>query len=308
MDRHRVKGYVYSLPERVVRSLAALAGGFVREIGEVTLPVRVRRSRLYRSLVDSTLRFVIEDIGQVEGAYADQSEAVQNFLVRRTAGNVLEVAGIVAFRASPVWVLAALADVSGAGRDLILDISEELKREGLLDRERRFETVDQLLDGLEQMAGRLAENVNTPPLDVAALREEWSKLRDEARRLPRASLPAPAAVWSRWREAKQVAAAQGRSVFQVSAAVAVSAIRQLPEDARWLSKAAAISARRTGRVLAQGLLDHYSAALAEMRQAGFLRYWMQEFQPYFAGALRQFSPERASLTEKLMNRRRGRIS
>jgi hypothetical protein len=302
MDRRRVQGYVYSLPERVVRSLAALAGGLLREVGEFTLPARVRRTRLYRSLVDSTLRFIIEDVGQVEGAYTEQGPAIENFIVRRSAGNVLEVAGIVAFRASPVWVLAALADLSGAGRDIILDISEELKRAGLLDRDRRFGTVDQLLDGLEQMAGRLAETVNTPPLDVADLRAEWSKLREEARRLPRARIPSPAALWSRWREAKQVAESQGRSVFQVSAAVAVSAMRTLPDDARWLSKAARISARRTGQVLAQGLLDHYSAAMAEMREAGFLGYWSREFRPYFAGALRQFSPARQSLTERFMRR------
>ena len=217
---------------------------------------------------------------------------------------MLEVAGILAFRASPVWVLAALADLSGAGRDLILEISEELKREGLLQPERRFETVDQMLDGLEQMAGRLAETVNTPPLDIASLRKEWSKLRQEARGLPRARIPAPAAVWSRWREAKQVAAAQGRSVFQLSAAMAVSAMRELPDDARWLSRAAAVSARRTGQVFAQGLLDHYSAALAQIRETGFLRYWSREFRPYFVGALRQFSPRRASLTEKLLTRGR----
>jgi hypothetical protein len=304
MDSRRVSAYLYSLPERVVRSLAALAGGVVREVGEHTLPARVRRTRLYRVLVDSTLRFIIEDIGQVAGAYPEQADALENFLVRRTAGNVLEMAGIVAFRASPVWVLAALADVSGAGRDLIFEIAEELKREGLLEPGRRFETVDQLLDGLEHMAGRLAETVNTPPLDVAGLRAEWSKVREEARRMPRASIPAPGLVWSRWREAKQVAAAQHRSVFQISAAMAVSAIRELPDDARWLSRAAVITARRTGQVLAQGLLDHYSAALAEIRETGFLTYWAREFRPYFAGALQQFSPNRASLTERLLNRPR----
>jgi hypothetical protein len=42
--------------------------------------------------------------------YPDTETLPQNFLARRTAGNAIEVLGIVAFRASPVWVLAALAD------------------------------------------------------------------------------------------------------------------------------------------------------------------------------------------------------
>ena len=39
--------YLLSLPERAVRSASALAGGLLRETGEVTLPEGVRQSRLY---------------------------------------------------------------------------------------------------------------------------------------------------------------------------------------------------------------------------------------------------------------------
>ncbi len=166
MDR----AYVYSLPERVVRSVSALAAGLLREAGELTLPARVRRTRLYSTMVDSTLRFLIEQVGQVEGTYPAEAGQAEAFLVRRTAGNVLELAGIAAFHASPVWVLAALADLSGAGRDLIGEIAAELQDEGLLERGRQFSTADDLLDGIEATAGRLAEIVNTPPLDAAGLR------------------------------------------------------------------------------------------------------------------------------------------
>src|SRR5688572_21583129 len=110
MTRNQLSDYVCSLPERVLRSVAGLAGGAARELGEVVLPARVRRSKLYTSLVDSTLRFLIEQVGQVEGAYGNDPALADDFLVRRAAGNVFEIAGIAAFHASPVWVLAALAD------------------------------------------------------------------------------------------------------------------------------------------------------------------------------------------------------
>jgi hypothetical protein len=188
VDRERLNPYIWSVPERLLRAISALAGGLLRETGEVVLPHRVRRTRLYQSVIDSTLRFVIEEIGRVEGAYlADQGDLPKDFLIRRTAGNALEIAGIVAFRASPVWVLAVLADISGTGRDLIGEVAEALKKEGLLEPGRSFENVDQLLDGLERTAGQLAETVNTPPLDVAGLREEWAKLRAEAHTIPLAN-------------------------------------------------------------------------------------------------------------------------
>jgi hypothetical protein len=295
-----LRPFLLSLPERLLRSVSALAGGLAREVGDLTLPVRVRRTRLYTTLVDSTLRFLIEQVGQVEGAYPAGTDLPTDFLVRRTAGNAVEVAGIAAFHASPVWVLAALADLSGAGRELIADISSTLQRDGLLEAGHNFENADQLLDGIERAAGRLADSINTPPLDVAGLKEEWAKFRAE---VPRANLPSPAALYEEWRELKREAAAQGRTVTELSSAMAVSAVRRLPGNARWLSRAAVVSVRRTGQVLGQALLDHYTCTLDEIRRTGYARYWMREFRPYFAGALRQFSPRHPSLTERLLKPR-----
>src|SRR5207247_11355317 len=108
------------------------------------------------------------------------------------------------------------------------------------------------------------------------------------------------------RDLKQEAAAQGRSVTELSSAIAVSAIRKLPDNARWLSRAVRISARHTGQVLGRGLLEHYRSTLAEIRETGYVRYWGREFKPYLAGALRQFSPKQATATERLLEWRRER--
>src|SRR6185436_3248408 len=128
-----LRNFLLSLPERGIRSLTALAGGLVREVGEISIPRTVRRSQLYQNLVDATLRFLIEQVGQVKGVYSSEEALSENFLVRRAAGNGIELIGILAFRASPVWVLAALADASGTGRFLIREIAAALKQEGLLD-------------------------------------------------------------------------------------------------------------------------------------------------------------------------------
>jgi hypothetical protein len=306
MPREPLKAYCLSLPERIVRSISALAGGLMRELGEVTLPARVRRTRLYYNLVYTTTRFLIEQVGQVEGVYPADSEMGKDFLVRRTAGNVIETAGILAFYASPVWVFAALADVSGAGRDLVGEIAQSLEKDGLLEPGRRFDSMDQLLDGLERTSGRMAENINMPPLDAAGLAREWARIREEARRMPAAKLPTPAMVREEWQALQREAEAQGRSVFELSSVMAISAIRKLPDNALWLSRAAEVSVLRTGEVVAQALLEHYRATLREIRETGYLHYWIREFRPYLAGALRQFSPRRTSTTAKLLKWRESR--
>src|SRR5580765_598086 len=168
-----VKSYLLSFPERLFRSALGLGAGVAREVGEVALPDGIRRSQLYQNLVDATLRFLIEQVGGAEGVYTAEGALPDNFLARRTAGNAVEALGIVAFRASPVWVLAALADLCGIGRRLIPEMADALKAQGLLEKDAQFATVDQMLDGLERTSSHLASAVNTPPLDVKALRAEW---------------------------------------------------------------------------------------------------------------------------------------
>src|SRR5439155_12456442 len=119
---------------------------------------------LFRNLVESTLRFLIEQVGQLKDALPREEKLPEDFLVRRAAGNGIELIGILTFRASPVWVLAALADASGAGRFLVREITASLKAEGLLEPGAEFDTVEEMLVGLEASAGRLAATVNMPPL------------------------------------------------------------------------------------------------------------------------------------------------
>src|SRR5689334_9863662 len=171
--------YILSLPERVIRSLGALSGGLLREIGNVALPASVRRTTLYNTMVGVTLRFLIQEVGEVEGIYPSEGRLAESFLLQRGASHGIELLGILAFHASPVWILAALADATGGGGTLIQEIAQALQDEGLLDREVRFETMEQVLDGLERTSGHLATTLNLPPVDIPGLRREWAQFKED---------------------------------------------------------------------------------------------------------------------------------
>jgi len=294
--------YVLSLPERVIRSLGALSGGLLREIGNVALPASVRRTTLYRTMVEVALRFLIEEVGQVEGVYPDEHTLAGNFLLKRTASHGIELLGILAFHASPVWVLAALADVTGGGRRLIRELSQALEQEGLLEPGSRFETVDQVLDGLEKTSGHLATTLNLPPVDIPALRREWQQLKEEVRTIPPKRLPAIERVESLWERIQQTARQQGRPVFVVSSLMAISTVSHVPGSVLWLSRAARSAARRTGKVFGEAILDHYGEVLADIETTGLLEYWQREFRPYLKAAAEQFAPGRESWTERLLRK------
>ena len=300
------RAYLLSLPERLIRSTLGLGAGIAREMAAVALPNGIRHSQLYQNLVDATLRFVIEQVGSIEGVGSAERTLPDHFLARRTAGNAIELLGIVAFRASPVWVLAALADICGLGRHLIPEIAAALKTQGLLEEDAQFVSVDELLDGLEQTSSRLAATINTPPLDVAGLRSEWQAIRDHARDLQPADLPSRDAVRNVWAHLKQESERQERSVFETSSVVAVSAARALPDGMRWLSASARVGARRTGEVFAAALLDHYQQTLSEIGQIGYVTYAKRQLRPYIRACLNQYSPKQRTLTERLIEKLRGR--
>jgi hypothetical protein len=86
-----LRAYLASLLERTARAGAALTGGLVYETGEVLLPLAVRRSRLYQAIVGRLLRIMIELVGGVEGVYPSEEMQARELLVRKTAGNVVEL-------------------------------------------------------------------------------------------------------------------------------------------------------------------------------------------------------------------------
>ena len=296
------RAYLLSLPERVIRSALGLSAGLLREVGEVALPAGVRRGALYKSLVDTTLRYVIEEVGGAQGIYPTEQPPTADFLARRGAGHAVELLGIVAFRVSPVWVLAALADLSGLGRYLIPEIAEALKAEGLLHEATRFESVDQLLDGLERTSARLAQTINVPPLNVAELRKEWQTVRSQARGANPLQLPSPSAIGKQWEQLKDESTRQGRSIFETSSVMAIAAVRALPSKARWLSASTKVGARRAGKLLAADVLDGYSQILNELRQVGYLSYAKRQLSPYLRACVDQFSQQRRTLTQRLLER------
>jgi hypothetical protein len=91
-------------------------------------------------------------------------------------------------------------------------------------------------------------------------------------------------------------------VFEVSSLLAVSAVGELPERARVLSKSVGIVLRHGGAAVSNALLEHYRQSLTELRETGFVSYGVRQLAPYTQAALGAFAPERQTLTGKLLDR------
>jgi hypothetical protein len=294
--------YAASLPERTVRSLAALGAGALREASELALPASVRNSALYRATAGVGLRFFIEHVGEVRGIYPRQDPSAHKFVRRYAVGTSIELLSIANLLVSPVWVLAALGDATRVGKTVFLQIGDALKAEGLLEPNTHLETMDQLLDGLERTSTHLALTINMPPLDAPGLRREWNQFRKNLAALPQTQLPTAKDVESAWNRLRATSRNLNRSVFSVSAAMGDSAIRSVPEQMQRLSRSAAVAARTTGLVVGGVFLDHYAAASKDLKARGFAAYSLQHSRPYLVAAVRNLLPEKQSYTERFLSK------
>jgi len=280
--------YVASLPERLVRTAAVGAGGLVHETSEFVLPPPIRRSQLYQSTIGRLLRIVVEFMGGVTSEEAADSLDVKDLAVRKLAGNAVEVASLVAVGWSPLWLLAAAADVTGGTRAYLDTFVKELKTSGVLPSDADVSTADDLLAVLGNTSGQMADAIDIPPLALNDMRSSLSQFRQNAQ-----SLPDPRDMTQIFAEMNRAAAEQNRSLITVSSLVAAGAIQ---------------AGIQLGNV---HLFSFYRDSLAMIRTEGVPAYLQRISQPYLEAAARHLHPSSGTHTQRLLGRffglfRRGR--
>ena len=282
----RVARFIASLPERVVRAVAASLGGTVHEAAELLLPRLVRRSRLYEATAKNLLRITVELVGGVdrgENAAAGEVEPSPGKLaMRKGAGNAVELGSILAFGFSPLWLLAGAADVTRGTRVYLDALVAELKEARIIATDADLASVDELLAALEGASGTSARLIDIPPLEVEALKESLADLRENAQ-----SLPLPAELAAAYSGLVREADREERSLLEVSAGIGLA----------FLS-----SARKVGR---QHVLEPYSEDLKPVRNEGFASYALRVGRPYADAVVRHFDPSRETLTDRGIDRLAG---
>ena len=273
------RSYMASLPERTARAGAALAGGLVYEASEVVLPVVVRRTKLYQAIVGRLLRITIELVGGVEGVYPTEEMPARELLVRKTAGNAVELASFLAVGWSPVWLLAGASDLIGGSKVYLRALVAELRDAGMLAQEEDVSSFEELLSALEGTSGVLADTVDVPPLNVHSVRTSWQELQRQAADLPDAN-----GLEKIFSELQLAARREDRSILEISSVVALGAVH---------------AGVRLGNV---HIFDYYRSALRTIVEEGLLSFLRRTSTPYLTRAGSHFDPGSRTYSERLLRR------
>jgi hypothetical protein len=245
----------------------------------VVLPGAVRRSRLYQAIVGRLLRITIELVGGVEGVYPTEEMQARELLVRKTAGNAVEIASFMAVGWSPVWLLAGASDLVGGSKAYLRALVTELGDAGMLSAEDDVSSFEELLSALEGTSGVLADTVDVPPLNVAGVRTSWQELQTQA-----ADLPDAAGLEEIFVELQSAARQEDRSILEISSIVALGAVH---------------AGVKLGNV---HVFDYYRSALRMIVEEGLISFLRRTSTPYLTRAGSHFDPESSTYSERFLRR------
>ncbi len=286
----RTLAYVASLPERAIRTVAAATGGATRLATDTSLPRSFRKTNLYGFLIGNFQRFLIEDVGRVKGAYPSLASLPKDFLARKTVGDVVEAAGIVALRYSPLWFFALLSGAASGTRTFLKRVVRELKKDGALPKDARIGTAEDLLKALQKASLATTVPFDQPPLhfrDLGDLRRRITRDYKRLYRTTRKSMPSPESLW---RRLMKVRAKQAIPFLRLSGAMTLAGARA--------------AGRTTGGLFREKVIRSYAASIDEVKKEGFASYFAAAARPYLGAMGGAFHPGTQTTTERLLRVRK----
>jgi hypothetical protein len=289
--------YLFSLPERLLRSAAAVVGGTSLLVTETLFPEVVKDSTTYRVIVGNLQRFMIDQVAQVEYFSATQEERViDGYIGRKLAGNVLEMAGLMTMRFSPVWVFALAGDAA-AGSKVFLDrLSTNLKQHGVIDAESDPEDVVSLLDAIQKASSSSVTAMDTPPLSSQQLGELAGELTDGYGRMFSKSQALLSRFNALQRRMEKTAGDEGLSVEEVSGVMAID-VASLGRT----SVETTLAVSQTGAELfGEKILASYERTLDDLNSQGASAYLSRYLKPFMDAAVAHFDPDKPTWTQAML--------
>jgi len=290
--------YSISLPERYFRGLTALLGGMLHETTELLIPDFVKDTTTYNIFVSNLLRFAVENVGEVEGVYAEDG-LDEDYASRKLLGNAIEGIGIATIHVSPLWIFAFFADSVKGGQVYLKRLRVELIKKGYIDSEDESDSIQDLLEGIERTTTSFAQNIDTPPISkddiMVNIKEIQESIDGLFSKTGKFAVDVKDEVSNLIQDFLDTASEEGQSLMELSGVMTLQATNRAKK-----ATAVAITAPQVaGQILYENILGYYSDTLSDIHKKGYAAVASEAIDPYGNAIIKQFSSEKETWTEKL---------
>jgi hypothetical protein len=287
-----------SLPERFVRSAVGVTAGTVRELAAFVVPQAFQTSKSYEIAITNSLTFLTETVGgaKVNKAESPVDEAGE-FVARKAVGNFIDLAGLATLHVSPMWLLAVVSDVCYGTKTYAQEVARELQAQGVIGDTSTIHHVEDILDAIQRASGSAAGAFDQPPLSVDQLRQTITETRAALVQADVRKLIPQSEIAGYWAEMQQVAREENASLLEVSSAVTLNTLGRV----KTVSQGALTGVRVAGGLFQRNVFQHYRESLSRIRERGLFQTVRESYRPYVDAVWRNFSSERKSWTESLLD-------
>lgn len=295
-----------SLPERALRSSTAAVSGAVRQSTSLLIPHAFRSSKSYTMFVEQMLDFMAHDIGGVErdedeaeDADSENKESTEEYVARKAVGGFIELASMPLLHVSPMTVLAIVSDIAYGSQTYLNELSEELKRQGVIDAESTIDHAADLLDALKETTSVAVDAIDKPPLSTDGLAETIRQITEASTAADVTKIIPQGEVDRLWDDMQKLATEENQNVFEISSAVTMYAMNRVGK----LGQGALSTISVAGNMFDLHILDHYRQGVDEIAEKGFYAILAESSQPYIAAMWENFSSDRETITEDVLSGR-----
>jgi hypothetical protein len=296
---HHVLAFLLSLPERVVRTLAALVATLAYGLTRL-VPGPLRRGKLFRLVVERQIRMIGDDVGGA-GLFPGVTPTDARSATRLAVGGAVDNLMMIGLRASPLWVLLAATDASKGAQLFLRELGADLKERGLMREGSRLDSLDDVLEGLSRLSDRLADTVDMPPLSVAEMRATLGAVGKDAEGLGRTALLDAADVDGLVEDLRDFALRSEHGLLETAGALAVGTLRSAGNVFQGGLVVAGSTARIVRRVVWKDVLGDYARTLERLRRRGLQGSLAAFVRPPLTSLVRHFSWRFLTLTETLLS-------
>ena len=289
-----------SLPERTVRSTAAMVGGAINESASLLVPQAFQDSKTYNTFVKQMLNIMANDIGGVakpESKPDARNADVENYVAKKTVSTFVDLAGMATMHVSPLTILAIVSDVAYGSKTYLNELTDELKREGVIEENSVINSAAELLDAVGTASSNTADAFDMPPVSVEGLRETIQRTRESVANIDPTLLIPQSEIEQLWTDMQTIADKEHVNVFEVSSAMTMYTLGQV----NTVSQGALTTIRVTGSLIDRHLFDHYRQGLQEINDRGIYTMLAESSQPYLEAVWFNFSTDRPTVTEDIVS-------
>lgn len=292
-------GYLLSLPERTIRSLAAMAGGTTTLLTDTLFPDALRGSSLYKLFIGDAQNFLITKVAQIQAerpALDELGATRDDYIQRKMIGGALETAGLFAMHFSPLWVFAIAADAAAGSNTFLQRLAAQLKANNVLPNDMEVGSLTELLEAVQDSSRRSATAIDTPPLSRAEIGQLADELTSSYKQVFASATNLLPRMEQIWGQMEYLSDRENISMERLTGILTV-------DTAEWARKGACavLSVGQTiNGLVGEKILDGYSRSLNTIATTGITEYFNQHMCKFMQAAANHFSPQQKTWTQSLL--------